>query len=154
MHFEDMMVAAVIASGLTLVVLTVAAYRVALARAFRGLVEWVRQFRPWQVFASVFGLILFFTLMDHRAYREGYFFFLVVVGIAVGFTVAWVREFLYLMALRDEDLPGRFDKPIWAAVLIFLAPLGLFLFRSHRLAHWPEPEPKPRVAPDVARDLL
>ncbi len=93
------------------------------------------------------------TFLDRDAYRAGYFFLVLVAGIAVAFAVAWVREFQFLMALRDEDLPGRFDKPIWAFVLIALAPAGLFLFRSHRLAHWPEPEPKPRVVSDAAREL-
>ena len=154
MNLEDVVVVAVIASVVTLLVLTLTAYRAPLARAFRGLVEWTRHFRPWQVFAAAFALLLLYALLDSHAYRSGLFFLLVVGGIAVGFTVAWVREFLFLMSLRDEDLPGRFDKPIWAAVLILLAPLGLFLFRSHRLAHWPEPEPKPRVAPDAARELI
>ena len=154
MRFEELFVATLLASGLTLVILTAMAYRAALARTFRGFVGWIRQFRPWQVAAVVFGVLLIYTSLDHHAYREGYFFLLIVVGIAIAFTVAWVREFLFLMSLRDEDLPGRFDKPIWAAVLIFLAPLGLILFRSHRLAHWPEPEPKPRMAPDAARELI
>ena len=52
--------------------------------------------------------------------------------IAALFTWAWTREFSFLMSLRDEDLPGRFDKPIWVAILFFLAPVGLFLFRSYR----------------------
>ena len=152
MRFEELFVATLLASGLTLVVLTAMAYRAALAHAFWGFVGWIRQFRPWHVAAMVFALLLLFAFFDSHAFREGYFFLLVVAGIAIGFTVAWVREFLFLMSLRDEDLPGRFDKPIWAAVLIFLAPLGLILFRSHRLAHWPEP--KPRMAPDAARELI
>ena len=154
MDLEAVVASSVIASALTLVVLTVMAYRVALARALRGLVEWTRQFRPWQLVAGAFALLLLYAFVNSHAYRSGLFFFVIVGGIAVGFTVAWVHEFLFLMALRDEDLPGRFDKPMWVAVLIFLAPLGLFLFRSHRLAHWPEPEPKPGIAPDAARELI
>ena len=154
MRLEDLFVTAVFASAITLIVTAATARRTALARAFRGLSEQFRQLRPWMVLAAAFGLLLLYTFLDDRSYRVGYFHLLVVVGVVVGFTVAWVREFLFLMALRDEDLPGRFDKPIWAAVLIVLAPLGLFLFRSHRLAHWPEPEPKPGMAPDAARELI
>ena len=153
MNLEDLAVSAVIASILTLVILTVMAYRVPLARAFRAILEGLRRFGPWQVVAALFGVVLLYTFLDGHAYRSGYFFFILIAGVAVAFTVAWVREFLFLMSLRDEDLPGRFDKPIWAFLLVFLAPAGLILFRTHRMAHWPEPEPKPRVVSDAAREL-
>jgi hypothetical protein len=160
MRFEDVVISALFASAATLVILTAWAYRTPLARAFRrlgevlrdGLVEILRRFRPWQAFAAAFAAVLLYTLLDQHAYRDGYFFLAIAAAVAIGFTVLWCREFLFLMGLRDDDLPGRFDKPIWAALLIALPPLGLLLFRSHRLAHWPEPEPKPRVAP-VAREL-
>ena len=152
MRPEDILIAFVFASAITLLILTARAYRNEIARGLRSLGDWALRFRPRQVLAALFGLALLWTFLDWRMYREGYFFLLLAVGLAVGFTVLWVREFLFLMALRDEDLPGRFDKPIWAMLLIVLPPLGLFLFRSHRLAHWPEPEPKPRMSP-AAREL-
>lgn len=152
MRLEDLMISAVFASAFTICVLALWAYRGNLARAFPGFSDWVRRRRLWDLGIAVFALILLFSFMDHRAYRDGLFFLTLMAGVATVLTVLWVREFLFLMALRDEDLPGRFDKPIWAAVLILLPPLGLYLFRSHRLAHWPEPEPKPRVAP-AAREL-
>jgi hypothetical protein len=153
MRLEDLAISAAIAAALTLVVLTLRAYRAPLAHAYRTLFDGVRRFGLWQVAGVLFGIVLLYTYLNSHAYRSGYFFLLLVAGAAVAFTITWVREFLFLMSLRDEDLPGRFDKPIWAFVLIGLAPLGLFLFRSHRLAHWPEPEPKPRVASNAAREL-
>lgn len=145
MNLEDLMVAAVLASGVTLLVLMVTAYRDPIARAFRRLVDLARRVRPWQVFAVAFGTILLYTLMNRHAYQDGYFALAIVGAVVVGFTVLWAREFGFLMNLRDDNLPGRFDKPIWAALLVVLPPIGLVLFRSHRLAHWPEPEPKPRM---------
>ena len=44
------------------------------------------------------------------------------------------------MGLRDDDFPGRNDKLIWVFLLLLLAPVGAWLFRSYRLAHWPQPE--------------
>jgi hypothetical protein len=44
------------------------------------------------------------------------------------------------MGLRDDDFPGRNDKLIWVLVLLVFAPLGPWLFRSYRVAHWPQPE--------------
>jgi len=74
---------------------------------------------------------------------------LVVLGVFVN---AWRREVLFLMSLRDHDFPGRFDKPIWATLLIGLAPVGFWLFRSYRLAHWAEAKPE-TIRGDAAADL-
>jgi hypothetical protein len=40
----------------------------------------------------------------------------------------WFREFLFLMALGDSDLPGSHDKLIWAAAMFVLPPVGLLAF--------------------------
>jgi len=74
---------------------------------------------------------------------------LVVLGV---FLYAWRREFLFLMSLRDDAFPGRFDKPIWAATLVLLAPIGFWLFRSYRLAHWAEAKPE-TIRGDMAAEL-
>ncbi len=57
------------------------------------------------------------------------------------FIWAWAREFSLLMRLEDGAFPGHNDKLIWAILLIVLPPAGLFLFRSYRAEHWPEPKP-------------
>ncbi len=71
---------------------------------------------------------------------------------------AWSRDFLFLMSLRDDDFPGRFDKPVWAFVLIALGPVGYWLFRGYRLVHWPsaftDEAHSPRAKPAPAPDLL
>jgi len=41
---------------------------------------------------------------------------LIVVGIAL--VVFWIYEFVLLMLMSDDRFPGRFDKPIWAAILL------------------------------------
>ena len=65
---------------------------------------------------------------------------LLSVWVLAWFVRNWRKEFVFLMGLKDEDLPGRHDKLIWAAVLLVLAPIGVWFFRSYRLAHWPEPK--------------
>jgi hypothetical protein len=57
------------------------------------------------------------------------------------FLRAWQSEFVFLMGLRDDDFPGRYDKLIWVLVLLAFAPIGPWFFRSYRLAHWPAPGP-------------
>jgi hypothetical protein len=85
---------------------------------------------------------------------------LALLGLAavVVYTVGWCREFLFLMGLRDDDFSGQFDKPIWAFVLVVTGPVGLWIFRTYRAAHWPSsiaPVPEPRPAkPSHAPDLL
>jgi len=41
------------------------------------------------------------------------------------------------MLRRDDEFPGRFDKLAWIFALTILAPAGVWIFRSFRLARWP-----------------
>jgi hypothetical protein len=72
-----------------------------------------------------------------------------IIAAVVFFARAWVREFSFLMSLRDENFPGRSDKLIWAFVLVALPPVGLLAFRAVRKSHWPEPAEPERDAPKV-----
>jgi hypothetical protein len=68
-----------------------------------------------------------------------------IVSEAVGmllFAGMWVREFRLLMARRDDEFPGRLDKLAWIFALTALAPAGVWLHRSYRLASI-KPEGKP-----------
>ncbi len=62
---------------------------------------------------------------------------LIILGL---FLRTWRDEFLFLMGLHDDDFPGRNDKLIWVFLLLVLAPVGVWLFRSYRMARWPQPE--------------
>ncbi|MGB0767597.1 MAG: hypothetical protein ACPGYV_07780 [Phycisphaeraceae bacterium] len=42
--------------------------------------------------------------------------------------VFWIVELLSLMSMSDDAFPGRYDKAIWAAILIVLVFLGALLF--------------------------
>ena len=60
----------------------------------------------------------------------------------------WVREFRLLMLRRDDEFPGRSDKLAWIFALTILAPAGVWMFRSFRMARWPAiapagPSPRP-----------
>jgi hypothetical protein len=62
------------------------------------------------------------------------------------------HEFLFLMSLCDDELPGRYDKLLWTVLLILLPPVGLWMFRVLRASHWPAPEPfqaQPRPSPEA-----
>jgi hypothetical protein len=71
---------------------------------------------------------------------------LLALCVLAWFVRHWRKEFVFLMGLRDEEFPGHHDKRIWVAIVLFLAPIGVWLFRTYRLAHWPEPAPA--VAPE------
>jgi len=60
-----------------------------------------------------------------------------VIVLFVLFALAWLRQFAFLMQLDDNAFPGRFDKPIWAFLMIVVPPVGLLTFWSYREAHWP-----------------
>ena len=46
-------------------------------------------------------------------------------------------KFRLLMVRRDDEFPGRSDKLAWIFALTILAPAGVWMFRSFRLARWP-----------------
>jgi len=101
---------------------------------FRWASGWLRQAEGWQILALVLLAICVLPLLP------------VVVALAVVvalvlFAKAWLREFTYLMRLRDDAFPGHNDKLIWAMLLIVLPPVGAWLFQTYREAHWPEAKP-------------
>ncbi len=80
---------------------------------------------------------------------------LAIVAAAVVVVVllarAWLREFLFLMGVDDSAFPGHHDKLIWAVLMIVLPPVGVYLFRAHRRAYWPESDAKSaQVADELA----
>jgi hypothetical protein len=97
-----------------------------------------RRVRIWQLVLAFALLMLVVSIASADSALA-----LVVASLAlvVAFARIWVHEFWSLMALRDDDFPGRFDKLVWAALLVLVAPLGVWLFRSYRLVHWPDTEP-------------
>jgi hypothetical protein len=58
-----------------------------------------------------------------------------LVILAIIFGLVWVVEFAQLMALRDEDFPGRHDKALWVAAFVFgnvLGAVAFFLWKRDR----------------------
>jgi len=149
-------------------VLMMAAIVVIVPAVFLGLVRFFRAnahlvVRPlsarglektWYVAAAILGLLVLVVMLNADHGPRGEMNVMAVLALLVlgAFFYVWRREFVFLMSLRDDDFPGRFDKPIWAAVLVALAPIGFWLFRSYRLAHWPEPKPE-MAGGDVAAEL-
>jgi hypothetical protein len=100
----------------------------------RWLAGWFRQAEGWQI-AAVLGLTLLILPMVPLV------LILAFLAAFVLFAKAWLKEFTFLMRLRDDAFPGRNDKLIWAMLLIVLAPVGTWLFQNYREAHWPEAKP-------------
>ncbi len=96
------------------------------------------QFKLWQLALAV---ILCGLLFSMTSVREPIVPFLLAALIMLGLYLrTWRDEFIYLMGLRDDNFPGRNDKLIWVLILVIIAPVGAWLFRSYRLARWPQPE--------------
>jgi hypothetical protein len=118
----------------------------------RGVAAWLREVKLWHVAAAI-GLtaLVFAAVTSHDG---AFFVFLLALAGLILIARAWRHEFLFLMSLRDDEFPGRHDKLAWLALMIFLAPVGLWTFRAYRESHWPEPAPEPvhaqpRPAPEV-----
>jgi hypothetical protein len=95
---------------------------------------WFRQAEGWQIAAVVVVAIVVLPLMP-------LLLTLLFLAALALFAKAWLKEFTFLMRLRDDDFPGHNDKLIWAILLIVLAPVGTWLFQNYREAHWPEAKP-------------
>jgi hypothetical protein len=87
------------------------------------------------------AVILCGLLFSMTSVRSPIVPFMLAILIVLGLYLrTWRDEFIFLMGLRDDDFPGCNDKLIWVLVLVVFAPVGPWLFRSYRLAHWPQPE--------------
>jgi hypothetical protein len=109
-----------------------------LRRIFRGFRP--AQFNLWQMMTGIVFIALLLMIFEW-GYERILFVTLVCLFILAWFLRNWRDEFVFLMGLGDGDLPGRHDRLIWAAMLLLLAPIGVWFFRAYRLAHWPEPAP-------------
>src|SRR3954454_18763394 len=113
----------------------------------RGFVGWLREVKLWHVATAIaLTALAFATLNNQQGLLDGPFFFLsVLIGLFL-IARAWRHEFVFLMSLRDDELPGRNDKLVWTALMILLPPVGLWAFRAFRESRWPEPAPEPAQA--------
>ena len=96
------------------------------------------RFKLWQLVVAVILCGLLFSMTSVRSPIVP--LTLAVLIVLALYSRIWRDEFIFLMGLRDDEFPGRSDKLIWVFLLIVLAPVGPWLFRSYRLAHWPQPE--------------
>jgi hypothetical protein len=107
--------------------------------------------RVWHLLGLV-GLLV--ALLGIRSEAGGLLMGLLVAAALVAYVALWVHEFHFLMSLTDQDFPGRYDKPIWAAALVLLGPLGLWAFHRYRVATWAEPADAPAAKPAMFHDLF
>ncbi len=106
------------------------------------------RFKLWQLVVAVILCGLLFSMTSVRSPIVP--LTLAVLIVLALYSRIWRDEFIFLMGLRDDEFPGRSDKLIWVFLLIVLAPVGPWLFRSYRLAHWPQPEQAPDPEADAA----
>jgi Phospholipase_D-nuclease N-terminal len=53
---------------------------------------------------------------------------LIAIGVICAALAFCLWQFCDLMRRRDDEFPGRFDKPIWAAAILFANVLGAFAY--------------------------
>ena len=111
--------------------------------------DWVRRVGAWAnrsetwrvILAVVVGLLLLQAIAALMFVPAALLVFVAFATAVFFFGRAWLGEFSLLMRMDDDIFPGRSDKLIWAILLIVVPPVGLYLFRAYRLAHWPETKP-------------
>jgi len=108
-----------------------------------------RQARPIIRFTpSLFAVLAVpLTMMFWLVVGPGEEFAVILVVLALVLLVwFWVVEFVTLMGLGDDSFPGRFDKLVWAVLLILLPPAGMIAFGVFRRAYWATAKPAVDVA--------
>lgn len=58
-----------------------------------------------------------------------------MIILALLLAAIWVYQFAFLMSLADQDFPGSYDKLIWAAAFILLAPVAPLAFLFYKGAY-------------------
>jgi hypothetical protein len=53
---------------------------------------------------------------------------IVVILLMIGATIYWILQIACLMRMSDGDFCGRFDKPLWVAILLFSFVFGALAF--------------------------
>ena len=99
---------------------------------------WPLRLTLWQMMSAV-AVAAFLMLVFEKGYMFAFVIVVVSFFVLAWFVRAWSHELVFLMGLRDTDLPGRHDKLIWAFLLLSFPPITTWFFRSYRQAHWPEP---------------
>jgi hypothetical protein len=94
-----------------------------------GLVDGVMALTARQVAIAIVIQVAFLVAMIGPGPGLVFAMGLLILAALVWF---WVAEFSSLMAMADDDFPGAHDKATWAALILFLAPLGVPLFALHR----------------------
>lgn len=93
---------------------------------------------------GLLGLVFVIGVFRLLGFGPGPIVLASALAVLVGFVNFWLREFRFLIDLRDDAFPGHNDKLIWGIFLIFLAPVSVWVFRSYREARWPEAAEKAR----------
>jgi hypothetical protein len=58
-----------------------------------------------------------------------------VVALVLVLAVIWWYQFVQLMLLADADFPGKYDKILWVAAFVWIAPLAPLAFLLWKSAY-------------------
>lgn len=58
----------------------------------------------------------------------------ITVILMIAAAIFWVLQIAHLMCMSDDDFCGRFDKPLWVAILLFSFVLGAVAFWVWKLS--------------------
>jgi hypothetical protein len=58
----------------------------------------------------------------------------IIVILMIAAAIFWLWQVAFLMRMSDGDFCGRFDKPLWVAILLFSFVLGALAFWVWKLS--------------------
>jgi hypothetical protein len=119
-------------------------------------VVWLARFRLWHVAVSILLASLVYAWMAQGP-RGGPWWLIAFLLVVFLFVRAWKHEFVRLMLTPERSFPGRYDRLIWAALMVLLPPVGIGFFRAYRRAIAAETDgeaaPIPATSKGAAHDL-
>ncbi len=58
-----------------------------------------------------------------------------VLCLTLPLAILWIYQFVQLMAFEDGWFPGRYDKVLWVAAFLFVAPIAPIAFYTWKIAY-------------------
>ena len=90
--------------------------------------QWRFKFNHFQIVIAVFAYFL--AIVKAGPGQEGFLILVAAVAILALFLRLWIREFRRLLALPESAFRSSSGRTTWMILLIVLAPIGLWMFRS------------------------
>ncbi len=54
--------------------------------------------------------------------------FIILIFVLIFLEFFWLKQLIHLMMQKDDVFPGKYDKPLWVAILFFANIIGAYVY--------------------------